>query len=857
MTKRPQKLSTDTPASPASGRAAKRANAPDPLKAYRSKRDFARTSEPVAKLGSAEGGQFVVQKHDARRLHYDLRLELDGVLVSFAVTRGPSLNPEDKRLAVRTEDHPMKYLDFEGLIPKGEYGGGTMIVWDRGTWTPNFDPHFGLNKGHLEFELHGKRLGGRWHLVRMKPRPGETKEQWLLLKAEDEFAKGAAGPDMLEEETRSILSGLTNDEVAKGELARPDHKARAGIARRRNQALPEASRLKGAHKGLLPVFVEPSLAAPAAHPPVSADFVHEIKLDGYRMLARIDGREVKLLTRTGLDWTHRFKSIASALKGLRIPSAMLDGEIVVEDAAGIASFNELVTDLKSGRQERFRYFVFDLIYFDGSDVRKASLVDRKALLKEVLAELPAGGAIAYGDHLEGHGPTVFEHASRLGLEGIVSKRRDAPYFSGRGNLWIKSKCVERQEFVVVGYVPSTAGKRAVGSLILGYYEGGALFHAGRVGSGFSTDEAKALFAALEPTTINKPEFGRKPIAGAEKGVRWVAPKLVVEVEYRGWSKDGVLRHSTYRGIREDREPKEITREAPAASRKSGKSHDWRLTHPDRLLWPEQGITKQGLADFYAEIADWILPHLVSRPLSLLRCPGGIAAQCFFAKHSWSGSGDAIRLVENGGGEPFLAIEDLDGLIELVQANVLEIHPWGATTADLERPDRLIFDLDPADDVPWEAVVGSAREVRERLTGLGLQSYVKTTGGKGLHVVVPIIPALEWEPAKAFSKRLVDAMAADSPGRYVTNMAKSQRKGRIFLDYLRNGRGATAVAAFSTRARPGAAISTPLSWDELSAVKADHYRLDNIVRRLDALKRDPWEGFFSLRQRLPAAGKAKT
>ncbi|MFI5013917.1 MAG: DNA ligase D [Hyphomicrobiales bacterium] len=861
MAKPPRKVpkikpSTDrAQARPAARATKRRSDRQDPLKAYRGKRDFARTSEPAPKRGTGKAWQFVVQKHDARRLHFDLRLELDGVLKSWAVTRGPSFDPQDKRLAVRTEDHPMKYLNFEGVIPKGEYGGGTMIVWDRGTWTPAFDPEWGLTKGHLEFELDGERLKGRWHLVRMKPRPGEKKEQWLLMKAADDYARSATEPDVLEKETTSVLSGKTNEELAKAELVRDDHKDRKDIARRRTQKLPEARRLKGARKGLLPVFVEPSLAAPAAHPPAGADWLHEIKFDGYRLQARIDAREVKLLSRKGLDWTHRFESIASALKVLRLPSALLDGEIVVEDAAGVSSFNDLVTDLRAGRQDRFRYLVFDILYFDGSDLRGAPLVDRKGLLKEVLAS--AGGAIAYSDHVEGHGPEAFEHACRLGLEGIVSKRRDTPYVSGRGNHWLKSKSFARQEFVVVGYVPSTASKKAVGSLVLGYYEDGKLIHAGRVGTGLSADEAQTFFSALEPITIDKPQFGRKPIAGAEKGVRWVEPRVVVEIEYRGWSKDGVLWHSSYRGIREDKEPSEVMREARPPGGKSAAPHDWRLTHPDRVLWPEEGITKQGLADFYAEIADWILPHLVKRPLALLRCPGGIAAQCFFAKHAWGGLGAAIKQVDTGDAEPMLAIEDLDGLIELVQGNVLEIHPWGSTIADLERPDRLIFDLDPGDGVSWGAVIAGARELRQRLGDIGLESFVKTTGGKGLHVVVPLLPSLAWDAAKAFSKELVDAVAADSPRRYLTNMAKSKRTGRIFLDYLRNARGATAVAAYSTRARRGAAVSTPLGWDELSdAVKADHYRVDNITRRLNVLRRDPWDGFFALRQRLPGAGRRK-
>ena len=453
---------------------------------------------------------------------------------------------------------------------------------------------------------------------------------------------------------------------------------------------------------------------------------------------------------------------------------------------------------------------------------------------------------------------MFRHAGKLRDNGIVSKRRDAPYRSGRGDQWLKFKCMLRQEFVVVGFVPSTAGGRAIGSLVLGYYENDALIHAGRVGTGFTADDARAFFSALEGIKIDKPAFGRKPIAGAEKQVRWVEPRLVVDVEYRGWSKDGVLWQASFRGLREDKDPLDIVREDSTSKEKGAVPHEPHLTHPDRLLWPEEGITKQGLADFYTEIAAWILPHLVDRPLSLLRCPGGIADKCFFAKHAWPGLDTLIKRVETGDKQPMLAIDNLDGLLELVQGNVLEIHPWGSTVSDLERPDRLTFDLDPGEEVSWPSMIDAAREVRRRLGDIGLESFVKTTGGKGLHVVVPLKPSLQWDAAKAFSKELTERMANDSPDRYVAVMSKAKRKGRIFLDYLRNARGATAVAAFSTRARPGAAISTPLDWTELSeAVKADHYRLDNIVRRLSSLKTDPWEGFFALRQRLPAGrGKKK-
>ncbi len=801
------------------------------------------------------GSRFVIQKHASRRLHYDLRLELDGVLLSWAVPQGPSLVVTDKRLAVRTEDHPLKYLEFEGAIPKGEYGGGTMIVWDRGAWTPAHDPHKSLAKGHLEFELHGQRLRGRWHLVRMKPRPREKTEPWLLIKAADEYARSASSPDILEEEVTSVLSGRSNADLNQPEAIREDHKRRSEIVAARRIKLPELLNVKGARKGLLRLFVEPSLASPADRPPNGERWRHEIKFDGYRIQARIDGDEVRLLTRKGLDWTERFVSVARAVRELKLGSAILDGEVVVEDSAGISNFAELVSDLKAGRQDRFRYYAFDLLYLNGVDLTSAELADRTEILARILASSPQSGALALSEHFSIEGAAFFEHVSRLGLEGMISKRRDAPYRSGRTKDWLKSRCVLSQEFVVVGYVPSTTARRLVGSLVLGFYEAGKLVLAGRAGSGFTQEDAKALFAALEQTQTKTSPLDRKPPAEAEKGVRWVEPRLIAQVDYHGWTNDGLLWHASFRGLRDDKDVREIVREDRKAAVEQTRRPIAALTHPERLLWPDDGVTKQGLADYYIGSAEWVMPHLVGRPLSLVRCPNGVAADCFFAKHAWAGLSDVVRRAPIGKEAPALAIEGIEGLLSLVQGNVLEIHPWGSSLTDPERPDRLIFDLDPGEEVAWSAVIDAALEVRARLlSAFKLVSFVKTTGGKGLHVVVPVIPSMEWERAKALCKGVADAMAADSPDRYLATMAKGARKGRVFVDYLRNGRGATAVAAYSTRARPGAAISTPLDWNELSeAVKSDHYRLGNIGRRLANLRRDPWEGFFELRQ---AAGAAE-
>lgn len=812
-----------------------------PLAEYARKRDFTRTPEPKGKAKTESAGAFVVQKHDARRLHFDLRLELDGVLKSWAITRGPSLTLGEKRLAVRTEDHPVEYLDFEGTIPKGEYGGGSMIVWDRGRWSPDGDPRKGLAKGHLAFALEGSRLKGRWHLVRMRAKPGEKSEPWLLMKSEDEFARRPGDPEITDEEMTSYVSGRTNAELAASET------------KSRKQPLPDISGIGGAKKRSLPVFVEPALATLADKPPTGAKWVHEIKHDGYRLQARIDGGKVKLLTRKSLDWTDRFKRIAGALGELRLGSALIDGEAVVEDESGFSSFSALQIALKDGRQERMRYHAFDLIYLDGFDLTGAALVDRKALLQKVLSGVSPSSPIRFSEHLETDGPTMLEHSCRLGLEGIISKRLDAPYRSGRGESWLKSKCRESQEFVILGYVPSTAATKSVGSLVLGYYADGKIQYAGRVGTGWSTAVAAALWKELDKIRAKKPAFSKVLPAGAEKDVVWVEPRLVCEIEFSDWTHDDVVRQASFKGLRDDKPPGEIVREnrGKRVARTPPKTTGARLTHPERILWPDEGITKQGLADFYTDIADWILPHIAGRVLSLVRCPSGTGEKCFFAKHGWAGLSDAVTKVDVGDKEPMLKIGDLKGILDLVQAGVVEIHPWGSRYEQLEKPDRLIFDLDPGEGVRWGDMIDAVREMRDVLGAMGLESFVKTTGGKGLHVVVPVEPAMEWDPAKAFTQSVAEALAKKKPERYVAIMSKRLRRGRIFIDYLRNGRGSTAVGAYSTRALPRASVSTPLAWEELSEnLRSDHFTLGNIRHRLEHLKTDPWAGFFKVRQRIP-------
>jgi bifunctional non-homologous end joining protein LigD len=866
------------------------------LETYRSKRDFKATPEPAGrKRAKAKAGHsFVIQKHDATRLHYDFRLEMDGVLKSWAVTRGPSLDPGEKRLAVHVEDHPLEYGGFEGTIPKGEYGGGTVLIWDRGTWEPVDDPHKGYAKGHLEFELHGEKLHGRWHLVKMQGKPREKRENWLLIKAEDEEARAPGDPDILDELPDSVTTGRSIADVEgeapgwsskTGKIETPAKKKAASRSRRaKTEAesapdlppLPDPATIAGAKKAALPAFVEPALATLATNPPSGERWLHEIKFDGYRLQAHVSAGRVKLSTRTGLDWTKKFgKEIAAALQALPVGTALIDGELVVETSAGVSDFSALQADLSEGRSDRFAFYAFDLLHLDGYDLREVPLATRKATLEPILA---AGGPILrYSQHFTEDGALVFEHVARLGLEGIVSKLADAPYRSGRTRNWLKTKSSEGQEFVIGGYVPSTTSRRAIGSLVLGIYENGALMPVGRVGTGFSARLAEELHARLERMRRQTSPFGRPLTAEEGRQVRFVRPELVAEVEFRAWTADGHLRHAAFRGLREDKPADEITREVPGMAetgktKAAGKTtraakvgastpqHAIKLTHPDRIYWPDAGVTKEGLADYYAEIWPCIEPFVTGRPLSLLRCPSGIDGETFFQKNAWKGLNPAIRLVDDPATpdiEQLISIDDLDGLIALVQSAVLEIHPWGSTVADWERPDMIIMDLDPGEGVAWTAVIAAAEEVRQRLRDAGLEPFVKTSGGKGLHVVAPLKPKADWPETKAFTKTLAEAMAADSPDSYVATIAKAKRSGRILIDYLRNQRGQTAVAPYSTRARPGAPVSAPLAWDELApGIGPAHFTVLNMPTRIAALKQDPWADFRKAAAPLETARKTK-
>lgn len=813
------------------------------LEEYRRKRDFTKTPEPAGgKHADGEtGGCFVVQKHAARRLHYDFRLEMDGVLKSWAVTKGPSYDPAERRLAVHTEDHPIEYGDFEGTIPKGEYGGGTVMLWDRGRWLPIGDARDGYRKGRLKFQLEGEKLKGGWALIRMPKRNNETRENWLLIKERDDLANAL---NVVEDKPLSVASGRDLDAIA----AANDHVWHTSRGQTNVRELP------GARPGTLALPPEPQLATLATEAPDGDDWLHEIKFDGYRALCRIEAGQARLFTRKGLDWTDKFSPLDQHAARLPVNAALLDGEVVVLDAHGASSFQALQEALSERRGEALVYFVFDLLHLDDIDLTEVPLEQRKAALKEIVGN---GAVIRFSDHFDGRGPEVRERACSFALEGIVSKRRDRPYRPGRSRDWVKAKCLARQEFIIVGFTPPQGERKGVGALLLAVRQGDGLAYVGKVGTGFSEKTLKDLQARLEPACIDQPTVLRPP---KDKAARWVRPELVAEVEFTQWTRDGLLRHPSFQGLRLDKDPAEVVREAappqvPARPDLQAKLDSVRLTHPDKVVYAQQGITKSGLAGYYLEVAELMLPHVTDRMLTLVRCPQGHGKECFYQRHAGTHLPAAIKrqlVQEREQAEPYVYIEDIDGLLGLVQVGTLEIHIWGSRRDDTEHPDMVVIDLDPDPDLPWARVVEDAREVREVLAGLGLTSFVKTTGGKGLHVVAPLDRSHDWDAAKALTKALVEHLSGRRPERYTANMAKTRRTGKVFLDYLRNQRTATFIAPYSTRARPGAPVAVPLRWEELDAgLRSDHFTVETILRRLASLREDPWAGFFEIRQHFPA------
>ncbi|SCZ58134.1 DNA ligase D [Thiohalomonas denitrificans] len=827
------------------------------LEKYRHKRNFERTPEPGGEEAASAGEAplFVVQKHAARRLHYDFRLQVGVVMKSWAVPKGPSPNPDDRRLAVETEDHPLDYGDFEGVIPEGEYGAGAVMLWDRGRWQPEGDAETAWRRGHLSFRLEGEKLRGRWSLVRTG---GKESRNWLLIKSDDDEAGSHWSKA---EENRSVVSGRSLEQIAESR-DHLWHSESGGEA-----LLPE---IEGRPEPL-PATMEAQLARLTDTPPEGEQWLHEIKFDGYRILARLDAGKVRLISRNGKDWTDKFGPIARALADLPIQNAWLDGEICTLLPDGRTSFQGLQEALSRGHEEELVYFVFDLLYLDGLDLRDRALEKRKLDLNRLLDRVGSGASpLRYADHITGHGTIFHEQACSHGLEGTLAKRVDAPYRGGRGGNWRKIKCLLRQEFVVGGYTDPAGGRKGLGALLLGVYENGALRYVGRVGTGFTEAILQDLHERLRPLEQADPPF-TTGLPRSSRSVHWVRPELIAEVQFAEWTREGILRTPSYQGLREDKPPTEVRREATerltpsstASAREEApprllndRIDGLKLSSPDKVLYPEQGLTKRDLAHYYQAVSDRILPWLAGRPLTLLRCPEGHHKECFFQKHAEGTIPKAIRRVmipEKTGKEAYLFVDDLEGLIGLVQMGVLEIHTWGARTDRTEAPDRVIFDLDPDAGLDWGAVVDAALAVRSRLRELGLESFLTTTGGKGLHVVMPLMRRHGWKEVKAFAKAVAEDLVNDAPRRYTASPSKRARQGKLFIDYLRNSRGATAITPYGTRARAGAPVATPIAWDELTLdLRADQWNVHNISERLTNLEEDPWKTYRSVHQSITVA-----
>jgi bifunctional non-homologous end joining protein LigD len=858
------------------------------LSTYRSKRDFTQTAEPSGQQQVRDSGRprFVIQKHDARRLHYDLRLELDGVFKSWAVTRGPSLNPADKRLAVEVEDHPLDYGDFEGTIPAGQYGGGTVQLWDRGYWQPQGDkkPQAQLADGELKFSLDGDRLHGSWVLVRMKnDRNGGKRTNWLLIKHRDQAAQNATAAARLLEEDRSVSSGRKMAAIAAGTGAAPKafmlsskHGRADAVWNSRGAGSSPASRKPAARKSTrtatkrvrsLPEFVEPELCKLVTQPPSGEEWGHEIKFDGYRLQLRVDHGEATLRTRKGLDWTEKFPEIAAAAGAL--PDCIIDGEVAALDSAGAPDFGALQAALSDGNTAALIFFAFDALFVEGEDLRRATLAERKQRLKETLdATLSGAALIRYVDHFQTAGDAVLKSACRMHLEGIISKRLDAPYRSGRTGDWVKAKCRAGHEVVIGGWTHEAGRLR---SLIVGVHRGGHLVHVGRVGTGFGRDKARQLMARLKPLKSAQSPFGGDNAPRDARDIHWVKPELVAEIEFAGWTASGNVRQAAFKGLRSDKPAAEVVAETPAPAEttdvaqpaRSARSTASRygaaqptvvmgvsISSAGKALWPDahdnRPVTKLDLAHYFERIGEHLLPHIEGRPCSVVRAPDGIDAQQFFQRHAMKGTSSLLTLTKvKGDSQPYLQIDRIEALIAVAQTAGVELHPWSCRPGAPEIPGRLVFDLDPGPDLDFSAVITAAKELRTRLEALGLAAFCKTTGGKGLHVVTPLDStgrhAVTWPQAKAFAHALCSQMAQEDPARYVINMSKKLRGGKIFLDYLRNDRMSTAVAPFSPRARDGATVSMPLAWTQVkNGLDPQRYT----VRTVPALiaKHDPWSDY---------------
>lgn len=807
-----------------------------PLGDYRGKRDFSRTPEPPGGAAAGSGNRFVVHKHHASHDHYDLRLELDGVLKSWAVPKGPSLDPKEKRLAVQTEDHPADYVDFEGVIPEGEYGGGPMIVWDAGTWAPMGDAQADLAKGAFKFRLSGEKLNGGWMLARLKPRPGERKASWLLFKENDPAA--VPGRDILVDRPESVKSGRRIEELVPAPGTAP------GPAPRRLQP----GRLPGAVKGPGPERPTPQLATAAAAPPAGEDWLHEIKLDGYRTLAFVSGGAARLVTRSGLDWTHRYGDLGAAVAALPCREAILDGEIVVQDAGGISRFALLQEALSRGARSELVYFAFDLLRLDGWDVTQAPLVRRKALLGQLLAGSDARSAVQFSDHVRGGGPGFYDSVSQLGLEGVVSKRADAPYQPGRSKTWLKVKAKLSGEFVIAGYTLSDKAD-GLGALALGEWVGGELAYRGKVGTGFDARTLADLLTRLRP--LEDPDLA---LSGAPRDVRPVRPVLTARIQYSNLTSEGAIRHGVFTGLREAAVAPAAPAPRPRLVSEADLASVW-VTNPTRRLFGRSGAKKLDVAVFYAAVGDVMLPHLFGRPVSLVRCPSGKPQDCFFQRHRFLGMPEGIDSFETRTSDEedrmYLTVATPRGYLALAQFGVVEFHTWGSHVADLEHPDRVVFDLDPGEGIAWRETVEAAVHVRGELARLGLTGFAKTTGGKGVHVVAPVTRGPDWKAVHAATAAIAAAIAATAPETFTTTMGASNRRRRIFIDFHRNARSATAVSPYSLRARNNLPASTPLTWEDLEAIDDPADLNYSSVPGLVAAAGDPWADIEAHAGDLPA------
>ncbi|HMM76301.1 MAG TPA: DNA ligase D [Gammaproteobacteria bacterium] len=806
------------------------------LEAYRRRRDFTRTPEPGDAPARAHGARFVVQKHAARRLHYDFRLELDGVLKSWAVTRGPSLRAGERRLAMRTEDHPLAYAEFEGVIPAGNYGAGAVLVWDTGEWEALDDAHAGLARGHLRFVLHGRRLRGRWSLIRMGP--ARAKEAWLLVKADD--AQADASRDVLREDT-SVASGRTLSEIAHAEPAKK-HSSSA--------AKPPAQRPRRQRRHACPGFVEPALATLVTALPGGKEWIYETKYDGYRALLAASGAEVHVYTRNGLDWTARFANLAAEAAAREFDGALIDGEIVVADAQGRSSFHALQRAL-SATHAIFTYQAFDLLQLAGRSLRELPLLARKTELARLLdAQGRPDARLRYADHVADLDLDAWRGLCASGFEGLIAKRARAPYRSGRGRDWLKIKCRHDEEYVLGGYCPSARGL-PFASVLLGRYGEDGLHYAGRAGSGLDAEERRAWLARFRPLQRARSPFVDVVPAAIARGAVWLEPTLVAQVHSAGETADGRVRQGSLRGLREDKPARSVRKENAMDEERAVDIAGVRITHASRPVYATPPLSKREVAEYLARVAPRMLPHVGGRLLSLLRCPGGAHAKCFYQRHPAAAAGAAIRRYRDGE-DTYLYIEDARGLLELAQANALEFHPWGSRVDRLEQPERLVFDLDPDEALPFAEVREAAAELREVLLALGLAPLPMLSGGKGVHVIAPLERRHAWPTVKAFARGVAERLAAELPARYVAVMSKSRRRGRIFVDYLRNERAATAIAPYSPRARSGAPIAWPLSWRALATADS---AAQMTIRDLDdrALRRrDPWVAWEEHRRPLRAA-----